>query len=534
MKRILTWFLTFTLVLSLGATAAAAQTSGVCGDGLTWTLTDGTLTISGTGDMYDYVSVDAVTDDPRAPWEPLKDSVTKVVLSQGVTSIGDYAFEGCAVTGVEIPASVTRIGMSAFRDCVDLTGVTIPDSVTSFGSYIFSGCTGLTSAVLPANLTVIPDAMFFGCTGLSGIALPVALTEIGYGAFYDCESLEGVMLPQGVTKIGASAFKNCVSLSELAIPFGVTTIGASAFDNCDSLSHVLIPDSVTSLGGNAFYGCSNMVEVILLGSVRTIDYLSFGFCAMNSITIPATVTRIGEYAFYQCPNLTDVYFAGTEAQWNAIEVLDNNEPLRSATIHFESIGPEAPEVPGAPEVPEIASFTDVHEGDWYYETVNAAAAAGLIAGSEDGAFYPGLTLTWAQAVTFAVRADQYCLGGYIYGAQDQTGANWYDVYMDYAIDRGILSAVPADPDAIITRGDAAVIFGRAVYGGEVVNVVPEGYFTDVPLGHPAHDAVYLLAELGICNGTGNNAFGVNEQFTRGEVATIVARMTGLVAGALLP
>ncbi|MCL2677672.1 MAG: leucine-rich repeat domain-containing protein, partial [Clostridiales bacterium] len=113
-----------------------------------------------------------------------------VIIADGVTKIGDYAFRGCTkLTDITIPGSVTSIGEMAFYDCTGLTGVIIPNSVTSIGRYAFSGCSGLTD-----------------------ITIPGSVTEIGFGAFVRCIGLTSVTIDDGVAKIGDYAFAFCTGL----------------------------------------------------------------------------------------------------------------------------------------------------------------------------------------------------------------------------------------------------------------------------------------------------------------------------------
>lgn len=177
---------------------------------------------------------------------------------------------------------------------------------------------------------------------------------------------------------------------------------------------------------------------------------------------------------------------------------------------------------------EQIHFTDVHPEHWFHDTVYAAAGAGLIAGGSNNMFMPDGELSWSQAVTFAVRLYQYNHGEYVYGSADQTGTNWYDVYVNYALERGVIAEIPENPNAIITRGEAAVIFAAVLGEAEQVNDVPEGFFPDVPESGDIHDAAMALSRAGICNGVSGGLFGVDAVFHRSEVATIVARMAGLV------
>ena len=126
--------------------------SGQCGENLTWTLDEqGTLTITGTGDMWDY-------SFGNAPWYNNNSSIICIVIDNVVTSIGNGAFSNCvSLTNMTIPDSVTSIGNNAFHNCTSLTSVTIGNNVTSIGSYAFFGCYGLTKVTIPDSVTIIGD-----------------------------------------------------------------------------------------------------------------------------------------------------------------------------------------------------------------------------------------------------------------------------------------------------------------------------------------------------------------------------------------
>ena len=351
-KRIFSFVLAVLMIASLlPATALAVDIvdSGTCGakgSNLTWTLdSEGVLTISGSGDMHGYGSSDA-------PWYGSRSRVKSAVIAEGVTSIGESAFENCrSLTSVTIPNSVTSIGGCAFDECWSLTSVTIPDSVTSIGDGAFASCTSLTSVTIPDSVTSIGGGAFAWCTSLTGIwvtegnshyssdasgvlfskdkttlvqypgafaayAIPDSVTSIGAGAFGGCTSLTSVTIPDSVTSIGQHAFNGCRSLTSVTIPDGVTSIGAYAFSECSSLTSVTIPDSVTSIGGGAFQGC----------------------ISLTSVTIPDSVTSIGDGAFASCTSLTDVYYAGSEAQWKAISISSTgNNGLLTANIHYNYV-----------------------------------------------------------------------------------------------------------------------------------------------------------------------------------------------------
>ena len=330
--------------------------SGTCGENLTWTLTeDGTLTISGTGDMTNYLR-------PEIPWYSYRSQIVSVFIESGVTSIGDCAFDGCGdLTSIAIPDGVTSIGAGAFENCSSLTSLTIPSSVVSIGNWAFYRCSGLASITIPDNVTNIGDCAFYQCSSLTSLTIPNSVTSIGYGMFDSCSGLTSVTIPNSVTSIGKRAFYGCSSLASITIPDSVTAIGDCAFTGCSSLTSAAIPDGVTQICSDAFYGCSSLVSVTIPNSATTIGSNAFGLCSslsnvtipdsvtdiggwafdgcssLASVTIPESVTSIGIYAFLRCSSLTDVYFGGTtEEQWNRISVADGNEALLNATIHYHT------------------------------------------------------------------------------------------------------------------------------------------------------------------------------------------------------
>lgn len=208
--------------------------SGTCGDNLTWVLTgDGTLTISGEGEMDNYSS------RSTAPWYDERSTISRVTIRNGATSIGDVAFAECGIlTEITIPDSITYIGFGAFTNCSSLTEVIIPDGVTSISYDTFYGCSSLTKVTLPEGLTYIGWYSFGYCTNLTEITIPDSVTSIADYAFVTCSSLEKMMIPEGVTSIGMSVFYGCSSLTAITIPDSVTSIADYAFQECDSLTDV--------------------------------------------------------------------------------------------------------------------------------------------------------------------------------------------------------------------------------------------------------------------------------------------------------
>lgn len=331
-----------------------AATSGWCGDDLKWSYYNKTLTISGTGAMYDY-------DSSGAPWRGVAGSIKKVVLKSGVTSIGNNAFnQEHSLTSVSIPDTVTRIGSYAFYYCQNLTSVTLPDSVTEIGAKAFSQCEALTSINIPAGVTQIPSYAFAYCTALTSVSIPDGLTQIGSYAFSDCRALTSITIPAGVTLIDSYAFFGCTGLTSAHFRGAPPAIGYNAFQSCSkltiyptadarpwvaselydstagtwnglpiSLSSYLLDSgtldsgiawSLSSTGILTFTGTgalnvptggwplpSMVYRIILSDGITAIGDDAFrGLANLGAVELPDTLTDIGAGAFADCPKLTKV------------------------------------------------------------------------------------------------------------------------------------------------------------------------------------------------------------------------------------
>ena len=337
--------------------------SGECGkngDNLTWVLTvDGTLTISGSGEMEDYSQSTALIT--TAHWGTYWEQITTVVMESGVTGIGEYAFCCCKnLTNVAIPEGVVSISEAAFNGCSSLISVTIPEGVTVIGEYAFSWCSSLTSVTIPEGVTRIDRAAFRNCEGLTSVTIPESVTSIGYDAFYNCghlsnvyygssnakwskisigsgnssltgalihyadltdggtcDSLTWTLVQDGTLTIsgnGAVSYSNDApwfpyrkQITAVVLEPCITGVGDSAFSEYSSLTGVTIPESVTSIGASAFYECSNLTNVTIPESVMSIGDSAFYKCSgLTSVTISEGVTSIGASAFYECSNLINV------------------------------------------------------------------------------------------------------------------------------------------------------------------------------------------------------------------------------------
>lgn len=369
LAALLTIVLVFSIFPSLRVNAAASGTCGAQGDNVSWTLDDaGVLTISGTGATADYsISVDSSGNvSTSAPWFAYKDSLTKIIIENGVTSIGGSNFAYLSnVVDVTIPNSVTSIGYSEFAGCTSLTGITIPNSVTSIGYAAFFDCTSLTSITIPDSVASIDDRAFRNCTSLTNVTMTQRLydninttnvfqgispnfnlipsgycgdpnvnggkdvtwtlddagllTISGMGAmadydwsgtyspFYQNTDIKNAIICSGITSIGAWAFEDCTSLESITIPDSVTSIGDFAFFDCTSLTNITIPDSVTLIGEAAFADCTSLTSITIPdGVIYILDDAFHGCSNLTSITIPDSVDSIGMMAFADCTSLTSI------------------------------------------------------------------------------------------------------------------------------------------------------------------------------------------------------------------------------------
>lgn len=246
-KRLLSILLVLLTALTLLPLGALADDNNKCGENLTWKFADGILTISGTGEMYDY------SEDYLAPWNEHCLEITNVTISDGVTSIGSSAFCYCSVKSITLPFGLKHIGASAFFYCPNIQQINIPDSVEYIDPYAFSCCKGLHTVQLPASLTLISEELFAECDNLRNLSIPDAVTEIGANAFLRCTEFSLTGLPDGIKSIGAAAFEDCGRIEELVLPETLEHIGEAAFNGTaiDKASFAGTPERWTAIGGNA-------------------------------------------------------------------------------------------------------------------------------------------------------------------------------------------------------------------------------------------------------------------------------------------
>lgn len=361
--------------------------SGSCGENATWTLDDlGTLTINGTGQMYDY----SVLAGNPAPWYSNNTDIKKVVIGTRVTSIGSNAFYGCSnLAELIIPEAVNSIGEYAFYKCSGITDINIPETVTNIGSGAFCGCDELTDIIIPEGVTRIENYSFYECSDLISIVIPKGVAFIGDYAFLGCENITDIcytgsetdwrnisiksnnsnltnatihydytpptVIESGIcgkdvywtlddagtfTISGTGPMYDYASYAEYPSPWydytdnikrviiekGVTSIGDEAFRGCRYLTKVTMNEELTLIGSYAFAGCRSLTNISIPEGVESIGVYAFHLCnSLTKITIPDGVWAIGNYAFADCSSLTDVNIPGkvTNISHSAFEGCSN-------------------------------------------------------------------------------------------------------------------------------------------------------------------------------------------------------------------
>ena len=316
-------------------------------------------------------------------------SLSSITIPEGVTTIGGSAFSGCSslkdvsITNLAAWCSIAFGNKEAnplykaknlYLNGQKLVSVAVPGGVTEVKAYTFCGFKDLIQVTLPEGVTAIGYSAFSDCSSLTSITIPEGVTTIGGSAFSGCSSLTGITIPKSVTAIGEEAFSGCSSLTSITIPESVTTIGGGAFFGCTGLSSITLPESVTAIGDSAFFLCSSLKDVsitnlaawcsIAFGNEKAnplyeAENLYLNGELVETLELPEGVTMIRQglfrhaacirrvalpkglkgvlaNAFYGCKKIQEVFYAGSEAEWNALPIATGNDPLKNATIYFNS------------------------------------------------------------------------------------------------------------------------------------------------------------------------------------------------------
>lgn len=356
--------------LALLPIMASADANGYCGDDLTWSYveTTNTLTISGTGTMYNYYD----SSNSRAPWYSYRSSIQNAIIEPGVTSIGSFAFHNCSsLTSITIPNSVTTIGYDAFCSCSTLTSVIIGSGVTTIGSYAFTG----TYIKKTIWLTNTPPSGYEYASGavnyVSNDKYSSLSNTIQYqflSSYFDVDGVRYVPIKPSEktcdaidclynesasdTKIASTVVYKGVAMNVKKIqPYlaynnkFIKTLSVDndgdladyAFTNCSNMKTVSLGQNVSSIGKNAFSRCSSIETIDIPDNVTVLNEFTFESCtSLKSITIKEKMTDIKNYAFNNCTSLKNVIIADSEADLNlgsnGSNPLFNSCPLENVYI----------------------------------------------------------------------------------------------------------------------------------------------------------------------------------------------------------
>ena len=295
------------------------------------------------------------------PWQSYIDSITKIVIEEGITAIGSDSFNGLtAVTEIELPDSLTEIGIGAFCFTA-ITEVTIPANVSTMGYSAFYGCGKLESVFFAGNkVREIGIYTFAKCYALKNLEFPEGLTAIRLGALQECRSLEELVFPESLTVLEQSVlgdssgkgtpnttlkkvvvksdvaipgfmFCRCTALETVDLSDKVTEIGEKAFWECTDLKTVDGFDAVSTIGREAFQGCSSLENIQFGTQLTTIGQFAFDKTGLTEVFVPASVTRIDQYGFANNVNLKKIVFEGTVAPTIGGNTITNN-PLLAAVV----------------------------------------------------------------------------------------------------------------------------------------------------------------------------------------------------------
>ena len=295
------------------------------------------------------------------PWQSYIDSITKIVIEEGITAIGSDSFNGLtAVTEIELPDSLTEIGIGAFCFTA-ITEVTIPANVSTMGYSAFYGCGKLESVFFAGNkVREIGVYTFAKCYALKNLEFPEGLTAIRLGALQECRSLEELVFPESLTVLEQSVlgdssgkgtpnttlkkvvvksdvaipgfmFCRCTALETVDLSDKVTEIGEKAFWECTDLKTVDGFDAVSTIGREAFQGCSSLENIQFGTQLTTIGQFAFDKTGLTEVFVPASVTRIDQYGFANNVNLKKIVFEGTVAPTIGGNTITNN-PMLAAVV----------------------------------------------------------------------------------------------------------------------------------------------------------------------------------------------------------
>lgn len=516
----------------------AEVVNGTCGENITWTFNDETqeLVLSGSGPMAD-------SEYGKAPWKDYQDvmkrvvvgngitsignnafyeyeTVEQIVLPEGLTRIGEHAFAFAGITSVDLPESLKRIEDNAFMYCDDLVDMELPEGIEYLGRQAFGGCKNWENGDIPSGVKEFGAAVFQSCAKLESVIIPEGITSVPSNMFFGCQELRNVQIPNSVTLIEEMAFQGCYSLQNLVIPNSVTEIERAAFGECKRLVEVTIPNGVTNLPSRVLSGCSALKKVNLPETITYIGLNAFDGCkALTNIILPKGLKEMPAGTFRGCSRLTNILLPET------LEVIVNDNFTDAVNLFRMTIDSKAvlqaiadPELDeGILEYPKTvyikADINNVLDMTQY-----GYSKAGEI--DKDGKHY----------IIYADHAhnESGCVECMITGIEfnDVKVSDYYYSPVIWAADKGVTAGLTPNtfgPDMGCTRAQVVTFLWRAM---DCPEVTPQQNFTDVPEGSYYYDAVHWAANNGITYGYGDGKFGSEDMVTRAQFVSFLWRLKG--------
>lgn len=456
--------LCFILACSFSSYGQSGQSGNI-----SWSISDSVLTISGAGDMPDYVAY-------QQPWYPYRYNIVSVVIGDSITSLGKYAFWGCGeLTKAEISCSVNSIGYEAFSDCRKLANIEIPNSVTSIGVGAFSGCESLTSIKIPDGVTKIEGAAFKSCTSLTSINIPDGVTSIGSNAFAGC-NFTNIDMPNSVTSIGHLAFNNCRSLVNIRLSDNLTHIGPQTFSSCHSLTSIKIPNGITIIEEETFFGCTNLVHVEIPNSVTSIRTGAFGVRNLKLVDVYwDEPLLISSGMLYGSSNAVLVVPEGTKALYEAAPVWQNfgtiiERPIAESVSIYASLLVGSSLLLEAEIIPSNTIYQDV---TWSSSDVAVATvdATGKVTGVSPGiATVTVTTAIGGKTASFKVKVKEEVM---ITRSDEATNNQTIQNNINVSLIDGTLTVNTPDKETIRVYGmTGALLFSAEKSEGKQTYFIP--------------------------------------------------------------
>ena len=487
------------------AVPVSATEGGSAGENLHWSFENGTLTISGTGAMYDWE-----TPESR-PWNHLYDQVSAIVLNEGVTTIGSWAFNGMAnAETLILPSTLERIGLFAFVSCENLTDLDLPQGLLSIGQQAFYLCTGLTEVTIPGTVTFLDAGIFDGCTALKRAYLEKSVADVFVN--------------------GSALFRSCTALEEIIVEDGHCALKSidGILYNYDDLGLTLLQ---YPLG-------STRKELILPENTLAFNQFALESSRLESITFPRNFNGFSDFALFNCQELKTLTFKGDApyfcdtALWGDTLTIRYPEGNKTWTadmmldyggfsITWESYMLEE-EIPDPePESP----FVDLRENAYYEEPVSWAVSQEITKGISATEFGPDLNCTRAQVATFLWRAadcPEPTITENPFTDVKETDSFYKAVL--WAVEAGVTTGISPtlfSPQSSCTRAQVVTFLYRAM-GKPPINT-DSNPFTDVNPTAWYGPAIMWAVENNITKGMTPTTFCTEIICNRAQVVTFLYR-----------